>query len=188
MDELRLFGLLLGLAILFMIAFIIGMIIVSIVAGGLIALGSVFKAFGILVIILGVIGMFAAPVFFIVRLALAGPLTILRGRITIGEAWRLTRGHFWTLFGAYAVIAVISMVVLGVLVPLTLGAEMQQSMMQQMLHPNDPLIKQQYLAAQIQQFSSFGPARGCRWCSARLSVPSSSHCSAARSRSRRACC
>jgi hypothetical protein len=34
-----------------------------------------------------------------VRLSLVTPLTFQNGRITIGPAWRLTRGRFWPLFG-----------------------------------------------------------------------------------------
>jgi hypothetical protein len=37
-----------------------------------------------------------------VRLSLALPLTLAEGRIRILKSWRLTRGHFWPLLGAYA--------------------------------------------------------------------------------------
>jgi membrane-anchored glycerophosphoryl diester phosphodiesterase (GDPDase) len=49
----------------------------------------------------------SAVVWFQVRLSLAFPLTLLRREIVIGESWRLTRGRFWTLFGAYLVIFVL---------------------------------------------------------------------------------
>jgi hypothetical protein len=45
--------------------------------------------------------------FFWVRVSLAFPLTLMRRRLILGEAWRLSRGHFWTLFGGYAVLIVI---------------------------------------------------------------------------------
>jgi hypothetical protein len=39
-----------------------------------------------------------------VRLSIALPLTYLYEQITVDEAWSLTRGHFWSLFGAFAAI------------------------------------------------------------------------------------
>jgi hypothetical protein len=37
-----------------------------------------------------------------VRLSLAGPRVFVTGDMNLARAWRLTRGHFWTLFGTYA--------------------------------------------------------------------------------------
>ena len=39
-------------------------------------------------------------IFLGVRLALVWPLAMQRKRILIGEAWRLSRGHFWAMFGS----------------------------------------------------------------------------------------
>ena len=50
-----------------------------------------------------------------VRLSLAFPLTFMRRSFVIGEAWRLTRGRFWTLFGAYFIIGLVYMVLAGIL-------------------------------------------------------------------------
>jgi hypothetical protein len=158
-DELRLFGLLVILGLGIMLAFILAIAVGAVVVAGLFALGSAFKIVAILIGVAGYIGLMVAPVNVIVRLASAGPLTILRGRITIGEAWRLTRGRFWTLFGSYFVVALVWTAAFGVLIPLSFGSAMQQGMMQQMLHPNDPLLKQQFLAMQIQQYGNLGPAR-----------------------------
>ena len=47
---------------------------------------------------------------FYVKLSLSFPLTLLRRRFVIGEAWTLTKGRFWTLFGAYFMIFVIMFV------------------------------------------------------------------------------
>jgi hypothetical protein len=52
----------------------------------------------------------AVAVWLEVRLSLAFPLTVMRGRIVIGEAWRASRGRFWTLFGAYIVIFLLMLV------------------------------------------------------------------------------
>lgn len=52
-----------------------------------------------------------------VRLSLALPMTFADGRIRILESWRLTRGQFWPLCGAYLLTMVYLVVVaLGVLV------------------------------------------------------------------------
>jgi hypothetical protein len=158
-DELRLFGLLLILAIGFFIAFLIAAFAVEAVVFVMVGLGGVMRVLGVLLGIAGGLAMIVAPIFFVVRLASAGPLTILRKKITIGEAWRLTRGHFWTLFGSYAVVAVVWIIVAIVIVQLSLGSGMQQAMMQQMTHPGDPLYQQQVVAMQFQQFTNFGPVR-----------------------------
>lgn len=160
-DELRLFGLLLILGILFFIGFVIAEIAFVAVLAGIFAIGGAMRALGVLLAVLGGFGLFAIAIFFVVRLASAGPLTILRKRITIGEAWRLTRGHFWTLFGSYAIVAAVSLVVLSVITTLqfAVGSGPQQAMLQQMMHPRDPLYQQQVAAMQMQQYASFGPGR-----------------------------
>jgi hypothetical protein len=50
-----------------------------------------------------------------VRLSLATPMTFDRRRISIRDAWRLTRGHFWGLLGA-VVLALIFYLMIWVLV------------------------------------------------------------------------
>lgn len=49
----------------------------------------------------------AAFVFVQTRLAIALPLTYLYEAITVDEAWAQSRGHFWSIFGAFAVIALL---------------------------------------------------------------------------------
>lgn len=109
MDEIRL----LGLSILFAIAafvltfgisMVFGLLIAAIGIGG----GSPIVA-GILSFVL-MLAFFCLTLFLTVRVSLAFPLTLYRGRIVTGEAWQLSRGRFWTLFGAAFVIALIGFV------------------------------------------------------------------------------
>jgi hypothetical protein len=91
-----------GLCLFFLILFYVGLIVVGIVVA--VFAGIAVAAAGIgpvlyLVIGIGVAALVALTCWLAVRLALSYPLTLLRGRITISESWRLTRGRFWSLFG-----------------------------------------------------------------------------------------
>lgn len=52
----------------------------------------------------------AAFVFVQTRLAIALPLTYLYEAITVDEAWAQSRGHFWSIFGAFAVLSLLLLV------------------------------------------------------------------------------
>ena len=108
MDELRLFG----LAVLLLILFYIGLIIVALVVMLLVGLIVVAAGPGAAVplAIVAIVGVLGVVVWFQVRLSLAFPLTLMRGKIVIGEAWRTTRGHFWTLFLAFLALFLILVV------------------------------------------------------------------------------
>ena len=49
----------------------------------------------------------AALLFVQTRLAIALPLTYLYEAITVDEAWAQSRGHFWSIFGAFAVLGLL---------------------------------------------------------------------------------
>ncbi|WP_126002447.1 hypothetical protein [Sphingomonas sp. ABOLE] len=49
----------------------------------------------------------AALLFVQVRLSIALPLTYLYEAITVDEAWAQSRGHFWSIFGAFAALALL---------------------------------------------------------------------------------
>jgi len=49
----------------------------------------------------------AGLIFVQVRLSIALPLTYLYEAITVDEAWAQSRGHFWSIFGAFAVLAML---------------------------------------------------------------------------------
>jgi hypothetical protein len=102
MDELRM----IGLALFLFVVVYLGLIVIGIVLALL--LGAVTLASGAgTAMVLGIaeacllIGLAA---WVLVRVSLAYPLTLLRGRIGIGEAWRLSQGRFWTLFGGYLIV------------------------------------------------------------------------------------
>jgi hypothetical protein len=65
---------------------------------------------------------FCAVVFLAVRLSLASPLTFATGRIDLAGAWRLTRGRFWPIFGAYLIAVALSFVVLIAVLAIALAA------------------------------------------------------------------
>jgi hypothetical protein len=60
-----------------------------------------------LLVCIGFLVLMAGTIYVEVRISLAFPLTFVRRNFIIGEAWRLSRGRFWTLFGAYFLIVLI---------------------------------------------------------------------------------
>jgi hypothetical protein len=56
--------------------------------------------------------MISAGVMVLVRLSLAGPMTFAERRLRVFDSWRLTRGSFWRLFGAYLLAFMLGVVVL----------------------------------------------------------------------------
>jgi hypothetical protein len=109
LDELRT----LGLLILFMIASVVlffgASLIVGLFIGGVAAGSGSMALTGFLSVVVGLV-VLGALIFLTVRFSLAFPLTLHRGAFAIGEAWRLSRGHFWTLFGAALVVSLIGFV------------------------------------------------------------------------------
>lgn len=105
MDELRMFGLALLLLILFYFGLLAAMIVMILVAG-LLAV-AVGPAAAVPIVLLGILALVGVIFWLQVRLSLAFPLTLLRGKIIIGESWQRTRGRFWTLFGAFFVLFVL---------------------------------------------------------------------------------
>lgn len=145
MDELRL----LGCALVLLIGFYLAMLIVGVVAGVLLGLvaamlgGSAFAAMVFIPLV-----MLVPCAWLMTRLALAGPLTILQRKIVIGPAWRLSRGHFWQLLGAYLVIMLMLFVVYAAFFLVRMGPAMTD-----MLHPTDQAAALRVASAQAAAYT-----------------------------------
>lgn len=120
--ELILFATSVVLAFGFLIAMISLMIVAGIVAG--LVLASADAANGASAALFATLlasAFFATLMFFAVRVSPAGPLSLVQRNIVIGPAWRLTRGRFWTLLGAYAcvflLIAIAFLLILAAIMP-----------------------------------------------------------------------
>lgn len=120
-DELRQFGaaLLVGLVIFGVYAGIvlIGAVLISLVSMGnkdaaMVALAPLIAAAVI------------AVLFCAVRLSLTNVAAFDNGRISLGASWRLTRGRFWSILGAYILAAVFAVIVylLGLIIFSALAA------------------------------------------------------------------
>ena len=109
-DELRMIGLAIFVGFLFLILYIVASVILGMLA---VALGLGAGGFGAVmpVMIVGVLALLALLLFLWVRVSLAFPLTLMRGRFVFAEGWRLSRGHFWTLFVGYLVLVLIVLAV-----------------------------------------------------------------------------
>lgn len=106
MDELRILLLLL----LFGVVGILLALGIALVLGLLGAGMAVTSDSPVATVLTGAVLVFAALgvfLFLLVRFSLAFPLTLHRRRLVIGEAWTLSHGHFWTLFGAGFVVMLI---------------------------------------------------------------------------------
>ncbi|MBB5711945.1 hypothetical protein [Sphingomonas xinjiangensis] len=105
MDEVRLIGLTLILYVLGMAAGLVGGLgltfvttLVGFLFGGSPAMAGLFAT----LITMGLIGLI---LFLMVRLSVVYPLVLIRRRISLDASWDLTRGHFWSLLGAYVLMA-----------------------------------------------------------------------------------
>jgi hypothetical protein len=79
-------------------------ILLSVVIGVLIKMPAIPFVLSFIVIICAMLWLF-------VRLSLTSAATFDTGRIGIGVSWRLTKGHFWPLLGAYVLAGVLLIVI-----------------------------------------------------------------------------
>ncbi len=114
-DELRMAGLILAVAIVA----IIGMILAELITLFLVALlGFVVgngDAAGVIAVLL-FLALIGGAIWVEVRLSLIFPLTFYRRRFAVDAGWELGRGRFWLLFGAYLSVALILFLVFGLYV------------------------------------------------------------------------
>ena len=127
-DELRQLGLLL-LIVVFGIVACVALIIAAFAVATPLALALAFNGKGsttlsiLLTLALG-LAVVALWIYVWVRLSLASPLTFATRKIDLFGSWRLTRGLFWPMFGAYLVAAILALMVflLTVLISLAVSA------------------------------------------------------------------
>jgi hypothetical protein len=128
-DELRMIGLalLVGLfsGAVMLGVFIVDVIIVVIVGALLTALGHTAPANGadplsVLIGMIAGVAPFAVFVWVLVRISLAGPMTFVEKRLRLLGSWKLTRGRFWPLFGAYALATIFFFVIVMIGMPLAI--------------------------------------------------------------------
>jgi hypothetical protein len=93
------------------------------------------------------------------RFALAFPLTLLRGRIIIGESWRITRGRFWSLFAAFFVIVLILLILWVAVTMVTSGGYFAQLAK----GGTDPIAMQQAAQQQMRQLGSISGRMVAGW-------------------------
>ncbi|HZZ88044.1 MAG TPA: hypothetical protein VFE13_06880 [Caulobacteraceae bacterium] len=111
-DELRqlgLFAFFVGVAIVTYTAIALGAIVI-VVAVGLAAGGDAATAMPLMLAVL-IPTTICAFIFIAVRFSLASAMTFDTHRIDPWAAWRMTRGRFWPLFGAYFIAFALSFVV-----------------------------------------------------------------------------
>jgi hypothetical protein len=114
-DELRQLGLFaLLLLVFFALYMMIGISAVVLLTLLGMALGNPALATALLLVIVlpATIGVF---IYVGVRFSLASPLTFAGGRIDLAGSWRLTRGRFWPLLGAYCIAMALNLVVLALI-------------------------------------------------------------------------
>lgn len=144
MDELRL----LGCVLILLVGFYLLMIVAAIAGAMMMALVASSRGGSAIFLLLVGAAMIVLGAWLATRLALAGPLTILRRKIVIGPAWRLTRGHFWQLLGAYIAIMLILFVAYAAIFLIRMGPAMTD-----MFHPTDQAAALRVATAQVSAYT-----------------------------------
>lgn len=110
-DEVNQILSMLGYYALFVVVYIVLLVAVVLVAGGLTALAGDNLIFvSVLLSILMFFGVFAASIWYGITFAPSGALTAFRGRVHILAARKITKNRFWALFGSLFVAGLIAYV------------------------------------------------------------------------------
>lgn len=110
--ELLQFLVIVALTVIFFLLYLALFIAVIVLGAVVTVAGS--KWLGGLVTFLGAFGALCLFVWIAVRLSLTSAASFDTGRLAIGDSWRLTRGRFWPLFGAY-ILATVLFAIIGLL-------------------------------------------------------------------------
>jgi hypothetical protein len=131
-DELRLLGAMVLLAIVFFSVYF-GLVVVVALCAGIAALGG--KVVGIIVGAVTVATALCIIAILAVRLSLVLASTFDTGKISLGGSWALTRGRFWPILGTYFLATALTAVVvlLAWLVEMGVGALVLGSRLQEFL-------------------------------------------------------
>jgi hypothetical protein len=105
-DELRIIGLGFFLGILFFVGYLVASLILGILFIA-VGVGTGSPNAMIPFAIVGGLVVICLALFFWIKVSLAFPLTLMRRRFVLAEAWTLSRGHFWTLLGSYLLLSLI---------------------------------------------------------------------------------
>ncbi len=100
---------LVGLSVLLFVLYVVIALALTALAG---LIGVANRGLGVLVATLGGLAEFCGFLYVLTRLSLAGPLTFDLGRVQVLQSWRLTKGHFWPMFGAYVLALALALVVM----------------------------------------------------------------------------
>lgn len=162
MDEIRQIVLAIVMIVGFYGLLIVGFVAIAFGIGFMSVAGTAGTVLGVILgVVLG-IAFTCLCIWLAVRLCLAFPLMVLRRSFAIGEAWQLSRGHFWTLFAAFIVVAVLYFVCALVVSSLTTASYMSALMTSGAYAPGakGEAVRQ---AALIRDFTAITPLKVIGW-------------------------
>ena len=157
MDELRM----VGLAFFLSVALYIGAVVAILVASVFVGLAVVTIGVGAATLVGGIafIALFAIVIWLEVRLSLAFPFSVMRRKIVIGEAWRRSKGRFWTLFGSYLIVFLLVMLIFIVAGLATSGSYLFDLIR----NSGNPEAMQAAMATQMERAGEIGPMTVLGW-------------------------